>query len=654
MCGIAGIFDPHHRLDPQARRQAAQAMADALARRGPDGEGFAHDDQLGFSLVHRRLAIIDLRRDADQPMVSPGGQYLIVFNGEIYNYREMAAELAGRGVHFDAQSDTRVLLAAIETFGLTQALERTIGMFAFILVDLKTGQIQLGRDRFGVKPLSYGRLGPAWMIASELGAIEASASSLGLTMPPLDPSSLSHYALRGHVADGTSIYQGLAKVPPGAIVSLASDGATRTEFYWRYQDVCAIAQEDPFTGNPYALVETLHDHLQRAVGYRLVADVPVGIFLSGGIDSSLVAALTQSLSSRPGGAVPRAFTIGFDDMGLNEAPMAQAVARHIGIDLTTIQVTGSSVIDMVPGLGGILDEPLADAAAIPMLVIAREARRHVTVALSGDGGDEGFGGYARHIFSHQLAQSAGQVPPVLRRILGAGLHLLSPDLWDRTIESVRPILPQRLARRLSGARLTGLGDYLGQDDAQALYDSFLAQWAAPGDVLSHPVPTGTARLGKAASLDRAMMNADMTGYLSGDVLTKVDRTTMAYGLEAREPLLDHHLLAFAARLGADTRYADGKGKRALAKVLARYVPDQLVDRPKQGFTVPMETWLRGPLRDWVQDLLTPSSIDALGLFKGDELRKLFKAHCDGRLDAQHRLWNALCLIAWIKARKISL
>ena len=654
MCGIAGIFDPDHRLDPQARRHAAKAMADALARRGPDGEGFAHDDKLGFSLVHRRLAIIDLRPDADQPMVSPGGQYLIVFNGEIYNYREMALELAGRGVQFDSQSDTRVLLAAIETFGLTQALERTIGMFAFILVDRRTGQIQLGRDRFGVKPLSYGRIGPAWMIASELGAIEATVSSLDLSMPALDPSSLSHYALRGHVADGTSIYQGLAKVPPGAIVSLTSDGTVTTEFYWRYQDVCVQAQADPFTGSPDALAETLHDHLQRAVGYRLVADVPVGIFLSGGIDSSLIAALTQSLSSRPGGAVPRAFTIGFDDMGLNEAPMAQAVARHIGIDLTTIEVTGQSVIDMVPDLGAILDEPLADAAAIPMLVIAREARRHVTVALSGDGGDEGFGGYARHIFAHQLEKTSRPMPAGLRRILGAGLHLLSPDLWDRTIESLRPILPQRLARRLSGARLSGLGDYLAQDDAQALYDSFLSQWAAPGDMLSHPASTSTKRLGPAPSLDRAMMNADMTGYLPGDVLTKVDRTTMAYGLEAREPLLDHHLLAFGARLGADSRYANGKGKRALAQVLARYVPDQLVDRPKQGFTVPMEAWLRGPLHDWAQDLMAPSSIDALGLFKGAGLRNLFKAHCAGRLDAQHRLWNALCLIAWIKARKISL
>jgi asparagine synthase (glutamine-hydrolysing) len=654
MCGIAGLFDPDHRLDPQARRLAAQAMADALARRGPDGEGFAHDDKLGFSLVHRRLAIIDLRRDADQPMVSPGGQYLIVFNGEIYNYREMAADLADRGVQFDAQSDTRVLLAAIETFGLTHALERSIGMFAFILIDLRTGQIQLGRDRFGVKPLSYGRIGPSWMIASELGAIEAAASSLDLVMPPLDPSSLSHYALRGHVADGASIYQGLAKVPPGAIVSLQADGTTRTEFYWRYQDVCAQAQDDPFTGGQEALVETLHDYVKRAVGYRLVADVPVGIFLSGGIDSSLIAALTHTLSNRPGGAAPRAFTIGFDDMGLNEAPMAQAVARHIGIDLTTIQVTGQSVIDMVPGLGGILDEPLADAAAVPMLVIAREARRHVSVALSGDGGDEGFGGYARHIFAQQLAQSTEQLPQALRRILGAGLHVLSPELWDRTIETLRPILPKRLARRLSGARLTGLGDYLAHDDAQALYDSFLTQWLAPGDLLRHPAPTDTAQLGSAPSLDRAMMNADMTGYLPGDVLTKVDRTTMAYGLEAREPLLDHHLLAFAARLGADTRYANGKGKRALAQVLARYVPDRLVDRPKQGFTVPMEAWLRGPLRNWAQDLIAPSSIDGLGLFMGENLRDLFKAHCEGRLDAQHRLWNALCLIAWIKARKVSL
>jgi asparagine synthase (glutamine-hydrolysing) len=492
------------------------------------------------------------------------------------------------------------------------------------------------------------------MIASDLGAIEAAASRLDLDMPPLDASSLSHYALRGHVADGASIYRGLAKVPPGAIVSLASDGTNTHEFYWRYQDVCAQAQNDPFTGDQNALDESLHDHLKRAVGYRLVADVPVGIFLSGGIDSSLIAALTHSFSDRPGGAVPRAFTIGFDDMGLNEAPMAQAVARHIGIDLTTINVTGQSVIEMVPDLGGILDEPLADAAAIPMLVIAREARRHVTVALSGDGGDEGFGGYARHIFAYQLSHSAQRVPPVLRRILGSGLQILSPDLWDRTIESLRPILPARLARRLSGARLSGLGGFLGRDDAQALYDSFLAQWSAPGDLLSHPVTTNTTRLGPAPTLDRAMMNADMTGYLPGDVLTKVDRTTMAYGLEAREPLLDHQLLAFAARLGEGTRYGNGKGKRALARVLARYVPDRLVDRPKQGFTVPMEAWLRGPLRDWAQDLLAPSSIDGLGLFNGKKLRSLLGAHCDGQLDAQHRLWNALCLIAWIKSRKITI
>jgi asparagine synthase (glutamine-hydrolysing) len=647
MCGIGGLFDPGQTNNPNARSLAAAAMAKALAHRGPDGEGRFADADRGLDLVHRRLAVIDLSHQADQPMRSPNGRYMIIFNGEIYNYQEIARALNAERIFFDARSDTRVLLAAIEHWGLIGALDRTIGMFAFALCDLDQQLVHLVRDRLGVKPLSYGQIKGLWAFGSEVSALEAAHQVLGGTDLALDPQALSHYVTHGHVAEGTSIYAGFAKVPPGAIVSLSARGESAPEFYWRYEDVRTNAI--PYTGTDQDACDELEAHLVRATGLRLVADVPVGIFLSGGIDSSLITALCAQLSARPGGRAPQSFTVGFDDMGLNEAPMARAVAHHVGIAHTEIMVDAKLALDVVPHLGRIFDEPFADASAIPTYLIAREARRHVTVALSGDGGDEGFGGYARHIMAARLQSRLDHVPAWAQWLMGASIDMLSIDLIDRLIQSTKGRINPALARRLNGGRIKGLARYLKSGQPAALYESLVRQWADAGDILQHPATCAPPIMPRADRLDTAMMAADMVGYLPGDVLVKVDRATMAHGLEAREPLLDHHLLAFAARLPPHLRIAGSKGKRALAEVLHRHVPQALVDRPKQGFSVPMDQWLRGPLRDWAQDLLAPARLDPMGLLNGPKLRALFAAHQSGRIDRQHQLWNALMLISWVQS-----
>ncbi len=650
MCGIAGLFDPAQQFDPRLRVQAGAAMAKALARRGPDGEGFFADRDMGLNLVHRRLAVIDLTHQADQPMRSPSGRFVMVFNGEIYNFRAIANDLLDDGIRLETNSDTRVLLSAIEHWGLHAALDKTIGMFAFALCDLEQRMVHLVRDRLGVKPLSYGRIQGVWAFASDLKALEAANELLGGPALGLCPQALAHYVTHGHVSDRGSIYEGFAKVQPGSIVSLSLVGSSAPEFYWRYDDVRAAAI--PFQGSAREASDQLEAHLTRAIGLRLVADVPVGIFLSGGIDSSLIAALTAQLSDTPGGRKPQAFTVGFDDMGLNEAPMAAQVARHIGIAHTQIMVDAQTALDVVPELARVFDEPFADASAIPTYVIAAEARRHVTVALSGDGGDEGFGGYARHIMGANLDRRLRHVPRWAQWLAGTALDLLSPDFVDGLIQSGRAGLKPDLARRLNGGRIRGLARFLKSGLPVELYESLLRQWSDADQILRSAVPQKITSLPSAARLDTAMMAADMVGYLPGDVLVKVDRATMAHGLEAREPFLDHHLLAFAATLPPNMRIARSKGKRALAEILHRHVPPALVDRPKQGFSVPMDQWLRGPLRDWAQSLIAPASLDPLGIINGPRLRHVFAAHQSGRIDRQHQIWNALMLIDWIKSRKL--
>ena len=637
MCGIAGLLAPG--LGGEPLQAQVRAMIAPIAHRGPDGEGVWVDAVAGIGLGHRRLSILDLSPAGAQPMASASGRFVIAYNGEVFNHAELRREMEAAGARFRGHSDTEVILAACEHWGLDATLPRLIGMFALALWDRTARSLSLVRDRMGVKPLYWGRVGTAIAFGSELKALRALPEWRG----EIDRDALTAYLRYCYVPAPHSIYRGIRKLEPGCLVTVAADGSLSQRRYWDTRALLAGSTRRPAGLSDAEATDRLDALLRDAVARRMVADVPVGAFLSGGIDSSVVVAQMQAASDRP----VHTFSIGFDEAEYNEANHAAAVARHLGTHHTELIVTPAQAREVIPELPRWYDEPFGDSSQIPTLLVSRLARSGVTVALSGDGGDELFAGYTRYFVANRLCQPLGRRTAWLRPLARQAIGTLTPRQWD----ILARLVPGRWRPPHFGNRLYKLREAIAARGPNEFYRPLLTHWTKPEDLVpgGHEPP----HLLDDADLAREvpdpverMQLIDMLTYLPDDILTKVDRASMAVGLEARVPLLDHRLVEFACSLSPDQRIRDGQGKWLLRQVLYRYVPPALIDRPKMGFGVPIGLWLRGPLRDWAEHLLDPARLAADDLFDPAPIRQMWRAHLEGPDNWQYPLWDVLMVQAW--------
>jgi len=643
MCGLAGIW--RFRGDrPEVPLEAiADSMAATLDHRGPDANGTWSDARAGIALSHRRLSIIDLSSAGAQPMVSADGRYIIVYNGEIYNSGELRPELEAKGTRFRGHSDTEVLLEACATWGLEHALSRFAGMFAFALYDREDRHLHLVRDRLGIKPLYY---------SVQNGTLYFSSQISGFTAAPgfstrLNVHAVAEFLQHGYVPSPHSILSGVFKLPPGHRLHVASDGTLNSLCWWSLEH--AAKSSDRLGSDGETLTDQLDHLLEKVVSQHLVSDVPLGAFLSGGIDSSIVVSMMQRISNRQ----VDTFTIGFSELDYDEAQAARGVATHLGTRHTELVVGPGDVQAVIPDLPTIFDEPFGDASQIPTYLVSKLAKRSVKVALSGDGGDEGFGGYTRHVALAQLMRAVGWAPPALRHLLGGGLARIPPGLWDRAA----CLLPAAVAPRRFGEKVHKTADLIGEPDVGAMYQRVTAQWPDPASLVgcAASAPSWLAP-GSAESFPdtvTALRYWDLSRYLPDDILTKVDRSSMAVSLEARVPLLDHRLVEFAFALPTNTLIERGRGKQPLRRVLARHVPVRLTERPKSGFSIPIGNWLRGPLRAWAEDLLSEPSLRKGGLLRPNPVRRRWVRHLEEREEAPHAMWSVLMLQAWMQHWKIT-
>lgn len=637
MCGIAGFLDLSSGRGPGAAR--VSVMADTLVHRGPDGRGVFADDDAGIALGHRRLAIIDLSPAGDQPMRSASGRYVLVYNGEIYNFPDLRRELEAAGHRFRGHSDTEVLVEGIARWGTETTLRRLNGIFAFALWDREARTLTLARDPLGVKPLYWGRFGGLFLFGSELRALRAHPG----WRPEISRDALAQLMRHNYIGAPNSIYCGVEKLSPGSVLTVRAGQSPRIERFWDFRAVAKAGLDARRVQNPDDAVSGLHDLLLDAVRRQMIADVPLGTFLSGGVDSSTVAALAQASSS---GNV-RTFSIGFHEAGYNEADHALAVARHLGTDHTELYVDERHALDMVPKIPDWFDEPFADSSQLPTFLVSEMTRRRVTVALSGDGGDELFAGYNRYLWGGAVWDRIGWLPAPWRRHIGKALARVRPSTWDRWTRA----LPAGVSRSRIGEKAHKLAQVLGQEGQDALYRGLLSHWADPESLVpgSHE-PKGV--LWDASVADdfpdfiERMQFLDGVTYLPDDILTKVDRTSMAVSLEARVPLLDTRVVAYAWGLPPALKIRGGQSKWALRQVLYRYVPAALIDRPKMGFGAPIAHWLRGPLRDWAEHLLDEKRLGSDGLLNPVPIRARWSDHVSGERDWAYSLWNVLMFEAW--------
>lgn len=656
MCGLTGIVDSSGRPDADLR-QIVGAMTRTLQHRGPDAEGFWAADGIAFG--HRRLSILELSPAGAQPMHSADGRYVIVYNGEIYNHLDLRRELEDKGAapNWNGQSDTETLLAGIAFWGLDATLERAAGMLAIALWDRKERRLSLARDRMGEKPLYWGWAGRSLVFGSELKALAAHPDFAG----GICREALAQYLRFSYVPVPRSIYPGIYKLEPGAILDVAgsppatapaeplrpdqSHGSISIRRYWSLNATIEKGAQNPIRDDGEA-VEELERVLGSAVERQMLSDVPLGAFLSGGVDSSTIVAMMQKLSARP----VKTFTVGFDDAAFDESPFAAAVARHLGTDHTALRVTAAEARSVIPDLPQLYDEPFADSSQIPTHLVSRIARSHVTVALSGDAGDELFGGYNRYFWGPRIWRRLDWMPLALRRTLGNLMSAVPVSAWDQAGTLIGGIVgvsqPGDKAHKLA-ARLR---DVKTLDD---LYASLVSEWPGnrmvkqldrePVSLLNDPLPAALADdpVGR-------MMAQDMRTYLPDDILCKVDRAAMAVSLETRVPFLDPEVVALSARLPAGMKVRNGEGKWALRQVLYRHVPRTLIERPKQGFGIPVGEWLRGPLRSWADDLLSPEALARDGLIDPVPVIQAWAEHLSGRRDWTSRLWIILMLQAWLR------
>jgi asparagine synthase (glutamine-hydrolysing) len=640
MCGIAGMVDWRTASSAEALRSIGEGMTETLRHRGPDAGGVWVEAEGGIVLGQRRLAIIDLSPSGAQPMHSADRRYVITFNGEVYNYRDIRHELQAAGRSMRSDSDTEVLLEACALWGVEAAIDRSIGMFAFALWDRMTRSLVLARDRLGIKPLYYVASPARIVFASQLKAFRAAPD----WKPTIDQDAVVGYLRHGYIAQPRTIYREAAKLAPGHILTLRESSTSTPQCFWDLRRIAAVGQlrNDP-TPDSNEAVERLDALLRESVKLRMIADVPLGAFLSGGIDSSTVVALMQAQSRRP----VKTFSIGFYEGAYDEAQYAKRVASHIGTDHTEFYVEPRHAIDVIPRLADWFDEPFADSSQIPTYLVSELTRKHVTVALSGDGGDELFAGYNRYLWAERLTQTVKIMPQPLRQASAVALRALAPQTWDHLFA----IVPATWRPALLGDKLHKIATLFENPAPDAIYRRIVSQWERPEDVAATGrEPQGplwdTTVAEDFPDLVQRMQFLDMITYLPDDILTKIDRATMAVGLEGRVPLLDHRVVAYAWSLPRRLKLRGGRGKWLLRRVLDRYVSRHLIERPKMGFGVPIDSWLRGPLREWAESLLTPARLTSYGFVRVEPVRRAWKEHLEGTRNWQYPLWTVLMLQAW--------
>ena len=644
MCGIAGVLTPD---GPVANTVAtAQAMGAALAARGPDDAGIWSDGNGKIALAHRRLAVIDLSPAGHQPMHSRCGRYTIVFNGEIYNFPKLRQQLAAAGVRFVGHSDTETLLEAIASWGLTLALQRCNGCFALAVWDRVEQHLLLARDRIGEKPLYYGWVNGSFLFASELKALHACANF----SVEIDREAVAQYLQFGYIPEPLSIYRNVRKLVPGSFIAVSAraPGVLPEPMpFWSLRAAVDTARSDLMVCSFDEAAAVFDAALQRAVALRMIADVPLGAFLSGGIDSSLMVAMMGRATPHP----VRTFSIGFHEAAYNEAPQAAAIARHLGTDHTEFYVSAAEARAIIPRLPMIYDEPLADTSQIPTAVLSQLARQQVTVAMSGDGGDEVFGGYRRYRSMRRFWHLLGRCPAPARKLVGSALSALTSGALGSLVQGLAHTLPPTAGAMDWYDRVSKTAEFSRFNEPMQMYRRLIALWPQPELLLQNmpPVADREATLqvaGDARAFVDQMMYFDTANYLPGNILPKLDRASMACGLEARMPFLDHELIELAWRLPVAWKIRRSRGKIMLRELLLRHLPRGAFDRPKMGFDIPLGAWLRGPLREWAEHLLDPVTLRDGGIFHAEPIVAAWRAHCSGRRDLRYQLWAILMFQAW--------
>jgi asparagine synthase (glutamine-hydrolysing) len=633
-------------------------MARAIRHRGPDDEGYWLDVEAQIALGHRRLSIIDVSANGHQPMASLDGRFIVAFNGEIYNFEEVRRELdaAGAVPLWRGHSDTEVMLGAFSAWGIESALKRFTGMFAIAVWDRRQRTLTLARDRIGEKPLYYGWCKNSFFFASELDALRRWPQ----WEPEIDRDAVSLLMRHNYIPAPYSIYRRVFKLMPGSMMTVTLADARRGPgpnprrplplvSYWSLRDAIQSSRNEPFVGSEREAIDRLEYLLRASIQRQMVADVPLGAFLSGGIDSSTVVALMQAQSTAP----IRTFTIGFDEAGYNEAEHARAVARHLGTQHTELYVTPAEAMAVIPDLPTIYDEPFADSSQIPTYLVSRLAREHVTVSLSGDAGDELFGGYTRYFVGRDIWRRVGRLSPGLRAFAARALRVISPEQWEKMFSQLAALLPRTARHRNVGDKLHKLADVMDATSSEDFYRKLVSHWKSPESlVLQSREPCTALDLSQDwPDLDEfteRMMFLDSISYLPDDILVKVDRAAMAVGLESRVPLLDHEIVEFAWQLPLSLKLRDGEGKWLLRQVLYRYVPQKLMERPKMGFGVPIDSWLRGPMREWAETLLDEKRLRDEGWFDAKSVRSAWADHLGGHRNLQYHLWDVLMFQAWLE------
>ena len=652
MCGITGFWDQAHQLTEAGLEPIVERMTEQIHHRGPDAGGVWCQATNGIALGFRRLAILDLSPTGHQPMISASGRYVIVFNGEVYNFAEMRAELDARGATFRGTSDTEVMLAALEAWGLEKAVKRFNGMFAIALWDRQEKTLSLIRDRLGIKPLYYGWFGRTLLFGSELKALRAHPAF----QAEIDRDALALYLRHNYVPAPHSIYKGVKKLPPGNYLTLhLGDAQKEGEItpFWSAREVVERGQAEPFRGSDQEAVEAFDSLLRRSIKLRMIADVPLGAFLSGGIDSSTVVAIMQSQSDIP----VKTFSIGFNEFGYNEAHHAKAVAQHLGTDHTELYITPEETRDVIPLLPKLFDEPFADSSQIPTYLVSKLARQYVTVSLSGDGGDELLAGYNRYFMANKIWRRIGWLPFTTRKLISRAMLAVPSVAWNGIFKLAGRLSADFRDFPIPDDKAQKLADLIAVPSIEAVYLDLVSFWKNPSSIVLGSEEPGTllmdrSRWANVKTLTEQMMYLDLMTYLPDDILAKVDRASMGVSLEARAPFLDdHEVVEFVSHLPLHMKVRNGAGKWILRQVLYQYVPREMVERPKMGFGVPIDYWLRGPLLDWAEEYLSEDRLKREGFFDPAPIRQKLQEHVSGQRNWQYYLWDILMFQTWLEHAK---